>query len=193
MTEARVSDMEGIARRLVAGKDDLESWADKFHAVLVQGHTEARVLGRQRAGDLTGQTGDDERFGLDVADGQGDYLSKFLHQIKDGDDRYVDEDGNVLFDPLMVRCRQYASRFRGTANEAFVDAGELDDEYDWDLGPTEHCPDCVELHALGPYRPGAFISHPGDGQTDCKTNCACRLVRRRDGVSGFSRAEIYLS
>ena len=36
-----------------------------------------------------------------------------------------------------------------------------------------------------------MISHPGDGQTDCGGNCHCRLRRRRDGLYGFARADLF--
>ena len=193
-TLARVSDMERLSRRLASGVLGLDEWADAFHAVLVRGHSDAYTLGRQRAGDLAAQTRDDERFGLDAADGQGERLQRFLDQLKAGDPRYFDEDGKLVPGSLDVRYRQYASRMRATSSEAFVDAGEPDDEYDWELGAAElHCVDCPELAALSPYTASTIISHPADGQTDCGPNCTCRLRRRRDKVAAFSRVDLYLS
>lgn len=179
--------LKKLNRRLAAGKIDLEAWQDGFHAVLFDGHSEAWALGRQRAGVPGARDEDDERFGLDAADGQNEFLTAFAADLKAKDLRYFDADGKLRLDLVADRCGLYVARMRGTANEAFVLASEDDDDFDWILGASEHCGDCLELASLGPYTKATMISHPGDGQCECGCNCRCRLLRRRDGNSGFDR------
>ena len=184
MARARLSEMDDLARRLADGMHPTD-WADRFDAILFEGHTQAWVLGRQRAGDLALRDVLDEIMGLEAKDRQADFLQGFLDDVLRG--RYLTEDNEYSVPAIRARSRMYVRRMRGTANEAFVEAGDGAELYEWRLGPTEHCGDCVQLAALGPYQKDTMISFPGDGQTDCLINCACRLVRASDGISGFDR------
>jgi hypothetical protein len=193
LVRATVKDMEALTARLAGGDLSPAQWADEFDALLGDSHTDAWVLGRQRAGDLTARQIEDEIMGLGFKDVQSEFLRGFQDAIESGDPRYLLEDGTLNAHAINQRAKLYAARLRGTANEAFVEAGEDDDEYEWKLGPTEHCDDCIELAALGPYTKDTTLGHPGDGQTACKVNCHCRWYRTRSGLYGFSRPNIYLS
>lgn len=46
----------------------------------------------------------------------------------------------------------------------------------WKIAGGDACPDCIELAAKSPYRPGGLAQFPGDGQTQCRGNCRCVLV-----------------
>lgn len=193
IVRAHALDLQRLTASLASGDLTPDQWADAFHSVLVEGHGDAYALGRQRAGDLAAKSAEDALRGLDSADAQNEFLQGFLADLKGKDPRYFDDEGALREAAVNVRARQYCSAMRATANEAFVDAGEPDDEYDWELGASEggHCTDCPELAALGPYTASTMISHPGDGQTDCSVHCTCRLVRRRGGLAGFSRADLF--
>lgn len=48
---------------------------------------------------------------------------------------------------------------------------------DWQLGAvkTEHCADCLDNAAGGPYPPDQLPGVPGDGSTECGGSCNCSL------------------
>ena len=180
-----------LTARLASGKIDVDAWQDGFHAILFDGHSDAWAMGRQRSGVPGARDEDDERFGLDAADGQDEFLTPFAQALKDKDPRYFDEEGALRIDAVNDRNALYVARMRGTANEAFVESSEDDDLFDWVLGSGDSCEDCPELAGLSPYTKATMISHPGDGQTECLGNCTCTLKRRRGDLSGFDRPDIY--
>lgn len=190
MVSARVADMDRLTQRLADRKITPDEWYDAFDAILQRGHADAYTLGRQRSGDLTSQDFSDLLKGRAAADEQSKFLQGFLDDIHGG--RYRLDDGSLNTRALQVRTRLYASQMRGTANQAFVDASEDDDEIIWKLGATEHCPDCIELAALSPYTKETLFAQPGGGDTECLTNCDCHLFRKRDRLAGFKRPDIYL-
>ena len=70
----------------------------------------------------------------------------------------------------------YAQALRGAFNAGAVFGGINDDKIYWRLGATEHCADCIAIAASGPYTVDTLPTVPGNGDTICKTNCACHLV-----------------
>ncbi len=48
---------------------------------------------------------------------------------------------------------------------------------DWVTFPGENCDDCLELEENGPYTRNSLPTVPGAGDTVCKGNCNCKLVR----------------
>jgi hypothetical protein len=104
------------------------------------------------------------------------FLDRFAEQIADG---------ALSTAQIRARARMYINSAR-EAYERGKQRAHIEarfDEVKWVLDPeAESCPDCVEFAAmewrpmrLNPYG-GAF---PGDGSTQCLTNCRCRLVYRR--------------
>lgn len=171
-------------------------WAERFDKVLLDGHYEALRLGYERAGDFEYDPAELKVLARGIKDTESQYLqgyrdadgvwhNGFVQDLKSGDDpRYFDEEGLLKPGSLDARSDLYVGRMRGTANEAFLDASPEDATYDWELGVSEHCADCIELADLSPYTRDTIISFPGDGGTSCLGNCGCRLVRD-DGVEGF--------
>ena len=175
-----------LVRKLADSTYDPETWGDAFHALLWKSHTDAIVLGRKRAGDHARIHEDDHDLGLSIVDADADFLNTFIDDVKNG--RYLLEDGTLNQAAINARARLYINKTRGSANEAFVNASDDDDQFEWQLGFTEHCPDCIELAAGSPYDKGTLWTHPGQGDTACLVNCACVLVRVSDGRKGFQRA-----
>jgi len=48
----------------------------------------------------------------------------------------------------------------------------------WELGTAEHCGDCVAFASEG-WQPLGTFPFPGDGSTQCMTNCQCSKIYRR--------------
>lgn len=53
------------------------------------------------------------------------------------------------------------------------------DETSWNITTGESCADCLDLAALGWMPIGELSQFPGDGRTQCKTNCGCFTRYRR--------------
>ena len=49
------------------------------------------------------------------------------------------------------------------------------------LGAAEHCGDCTTLHARG-WQMAGTLPTPGDGSTECLSNCKCTLEVREVDV-----------
>ncbi|MBL8061121.1 MAG: hypothetical protein JNK63_10460 [Chthonomonas sp.] len=187
--KAIYSQMMGQADDIIArlGSDALAP-ADFYQAwydVISEGHARAWYAGRRLGGsDLPFSFGD--RFvGQGAADADSYYLHRFMLAIQSGE--YGMIDGEPLdADGLRTRMALYAKKTRGTANEALVnESGGY--ELFWTLGAAEHCPDCIALYQLNPWRPDEVHTNPGDGNTVCITNCKCSWLRS-DGLRGFGPA-----
>lgn len=153
--------------------------------LLLDRHTRAAKLGRNRAGDMAPSL-IDQIEGHRVMQGERAYLRKFTQDLLDG--RYTDPEAGVDSKAVLRRAHSYAGRMSGTANEAFVSASAA---YllTWHLGAVEeHCDDCPRYAAGSPYKWDEMPTVPGANATQCKFNCACSL-KRSDGVTGFSPVE----
>jgi len=98
------------------------------------------------------------------------------------------EAGEITPGELMSRSKMYIR----SSTEAYWRAkGRVTsrlgyDEVNWRFGSTEnHCPTCIERAAMG-WQPacenGGFppeCSFPGEGDTECLTNCDCSLEYRK--------------
>ena len=169
---------------MTGGKLTVDEWADAFDKRLLDGHYNALVLGHERAGNFDYDSDALRLEARGIKDTEGEFLQNWVDQIKAGDPRYIDDDGNFIPGSLDSRSDLYGGKLRGTANEAFVEGSPSQSTFDWELGAGDHCKDCPELAALGPYTSETLITTPGSGDTECITNCTCLLVRD-DGMTGF--------
>ncbi len=173
-----------LASRLANGEMEPRMWADLFKMILNDGHTGSWVLGRQRAGDFAGETIDDTLIGIGFADGQSDFLLKFVDDIVSG--RYTDENGAIDASKIIARSDYYLYTMRGTAGASFVAVSDQTDEMNWTLGGVEdHCDDCPYMEEQNPWLPDEIFAHPGDGNTACLFNCKCHWQRASDGLTSF--------
>lgn len=193
MCRARQRELHQITDKLIAGEVDPFQWADQFSAVLLEGHTAAWHMGRNRAGDLSSADIDDLLRGIAKTDAEKEYLTGFLHDLLAKDPRYWDEAAQAYRETIKSRQDAYLGKLRGTANEAFTKhTPEELDSFLWRLGGTElHCIDCpilAEMSEETPFTKSTIFQNPGDGRTPCKTNCLCHW-ERVDGRTGFKRVE----
>jgi hypothetical protein len=178
MVRRRIEQIDRLSGRLLNQSVSPEEWAGLFDAILFEGHTDAWVLGRQRAGDDAPRGEQDEWMGMAAKDGEAEFLNDFLQSI---------EQEGLSEAQVRNRARSYVAKMRHTANEAFVETGADDEQYTWVLGATEHCPDCPRLASMSPWLKSTLWTTPGGHDTDCMSGCDCKLLRIRDGRSGFER------
>jgi hypothetical protein len=188
--KAAQKELHGLNDDLESGRIDAETWADKFHEILFDGHSESWAMGQLRAGVTDVDVDEQFKVARQMADEESEFLQGFLDAINNKDPRYVGEDGKIVPDSLDDRTNLYVGKMRGTANQGLVDGSDDDAEFDWVLGATEqHCEDCPDLADLSPYTKESLPSPPGSGDTECLGNCDCELVRS-DGVKGFPRCHL---
>lgn len=101
-------------------------------------------------------------------------------------DRFVDEIATGELPPgsLLLRVRMYANSAREAYERAHLkNANALGMvEENWVLGDAEHCSDCVAFAGMG-WQPIGTFPFPGEGATECLTNCKCHKIYR-DPASG---------
>lgn len=98
------------------------------------------------------------------------FLDGFLAEIAAGD---------LTEAQVMARARMYINSAREAYERAHGKvAGKLGaTEELWVLGVAEHCDDCLALAAEG-WQPVGTFPIPGDGSTQCLTNCQCHKEYR---------------
>lgn len=142
-------------------------------------HGYAGYLGRAHAGDEAPFDEDDRKFGrliVNEAGGQIDYLSAFVEDLESG--RYPTQEA------IRARANLYAHRLVGTANEAWSLSQYPTTFFTWHLGAAESCEDCISYANSGPYTEETLPAYPGDGQSQCNTNCKCYLTTN-EGQTGL--------
>jgi len=99
-----------------------------------------------------------------VAD-QYRYLEGFYNEV---------DAGNLSGAQIAQRAKMYSSSAREAyerANERVARSTGAAEER-WRTTATESCPDCLEREGQG-WQPIGTFSSPGDGSTQCLTNCQC--------------------
>jgi len=188
--------LRNINDELTQGRISVDEWADRFDAELLEGHYQALRLGFERAGSFDYDEEKLRGVARGIKDTESEFLSGYmdadgetwhpgwianLRDVEDG--RYHNDDGTFKDGSLDSRADLYVGRMRGSANEAFVEASDPEAEITWELGPTEHCPDCLDMADGNPYTADTLFAYPGDGSQICLGNCACQLEIA--GVRGF--------
>lgn len=185
--QSRVHD---IVLQLNNGVLTVAEFGDEFYKILLDGHGDSWMLGRQRSGDLSAFGVDDALIAREIADEQTEFLQDFLDAL-DSNPRYRYEDGTFNLEIVNNRSDMYVSRMRATASEAFVESSDSGEEFNWVLGAVEeHCLDCPDLAEISPWTADTLFTHPGAGDTPCLTNCKCHLVRISDSISMFSAVDL---
>lgn len=100
---------------------------------------------------------------------QNKYLDKFAADIEAGEGT-MDYDNRMELYANAVR----AAYWGGSSNEA-----DDDEPMDWVTTAHESCEDCLAREANSPYTRGTLPGVPGDGSTQCRTNCKCLIVKAR--------------
>lgn len=161
-------------------------------AALTSIHGQAAALGASSAvmlgGSAAGLT--PQLMGQRVGVGQQAFLRGFAQDLAGGVYRTKAHGGRWLSretaqDAIERRMALYAQRVRGTANSAWLACLPADTRVLWQLGMAEHCDDCLYESAQGWRDRSTLTRVPGDGSTECITNCRCSLVA---DVPGFGKA-----
>lgn len=101
------------------------------------------------------------------------YLDNFVSQLSARDD--------LAPGTVRNRARMYINgageAYERAYRRAIVRSGAFSEEY-WSLGPTEHCPDCIDLNGRGWVPIGDLPTLPRAGGTQCKNNCTCFISYR---------------
>lgn len=179
--------LSGVTDRLASGAISVDEFGDQVYTVLVEYHARSVAIGRQLAGNSMPLNSFDRLIGVAAADDESRFLAGFLSDLRGR--RYFDDDDQLKSGSVMNRLNLYTHKFRGTANEAFMLTSSPLDLFTWHLGPNDHCADCPQIAALSPFSRDANLGYPGDGGTECLTNCTCYLTRDSDGVRGFTRVD----
>lgn len=189
MMRARQRELDELCMRLAKGELTIREWGDEFDKVLLDGHTRAHMLGRQRGGDLRELLDDDVLYGIASKDQEAYFLHGYMQALADGDARYLNDDG--MLNPAKMRNRNslYVGRMRGSASEAWESACPDDQQINWIMLAKEHCPDCPRMASLNPWDKGDLWAFPGSGDTQCIGNCRC-VLRRTDGEESFRHPSI---
>lgn len=178
---------DDLLDRFAKGDTDARQWSEDFYKLVRQGHREAWRLGRQRAGDFTGNSITDALIGRSVADGQADYIHGFADRLASGFYGEGDEFKTTL---ARSHANLYLKQTRGTANEAFTESSPDEAEFDWTLGGAEkHCSECPYYASLNPWKKDEIVTNPGQGETPCLSNCLCHWVRN-DGIASFKPVDL---
>jgi len=184
LARTQLAALADLAHQLAIGAITPEEWADRFHEILLRGHSQAWMLGRQLAGDLRPLSDGDLFMGRGRADLESTWMRSFLENIVDG--RYTDDEGNLSEAAIRHRSQMYQGKQRATSSIAWTEAGPPEAEYHWILVAEDHCDDCPRIEKLSPFTLETLFTHPGDGDTTCRNNCAC-FLKRGDGVEMFQR------
>ena len=182
MLRLRQRELEAITKRLASGEIDIREWGDQFDSILLNGHTQAWMMGRQRAGHLLDLGFDDQMAGIALKDTESEYLHGFMLDILNG--RYTDENGKLKIGAINSRSSLYVGKMRGSANESWTNYGPDDQKLSWVMLALEHCHDCPRLASLSPWDKTDLWAYPGSGDTECLGNCKC-ILRREDGSESF--------
>lgn len=146
-----------------AGKIDKSKFLSKTRNTLSKAYKKAFLKGS----GYDEVPGKNEAWLKDFSASQFKYLEGFASAI---------EDGTTIMGTSQ-RMGMYAEATRAAYWAGSVAGSSRNAEFDWVLGPTENCDDCIELSDGGPYRRNNLPTVPGAGDTVCGSNCKCQIVR----------------
>jgi|GEM_PF-2205481 len=165
------------------GQVGITGFAQNVVEALEPLHTQAATLGRVRAtlsGDTKVASAADIELGIKSAKSQLIYLEKLAGDIQ----------GGLSEAQIRQRVEGFARRLVGTANQAWANSLEKDDELDWvDTEDESECGDCEELASNSPYTPETIPTLPGLCQTQCRKNCRCYVVAKSGSTSFYDPAD----
>lgn len=176
---------------------DSRAWAAAYIQILIDLHAHAAFAGRGVGVTLTGAPAPvmgfaDDAYATAVVAGQAPHVADFRRDIEEG--RYNDPETEEL-DPArcLSRVDLYANRAHGTAHEACVGSLGIEDKIYWRLGDDDNCESCITWSEGGPYSRFSLPAVPGDGKSQCKTNCLCHLEINKIPIPMLARPNAYLA
>lgn len=166
-------DLSGVATDAFAEYLAQGGWAandfrDRFREELKRLYIDQYLIGIGGRSQMTPE--DWGSVGGMLAD-QYRYLEGFIAEIAGG---------NLSEAQILSRARMYLNSVREAFERAHArnaEKGGMSEEK-WIIDPAaENCPDCLVNAAQG-WQPVGTFSFPGDGSTQCLTNCHCHKVYR---------------
>jgi len=165
-------DAEVLAQRLVEGSISLAQWEEGMAQLLKAFHVQVAVIVESGDWALLGRH---LRAIEKAIREQLEYLHGFAEAI---------QEKVVAGEELTTSVHSRAKLYVGAAWAFFwlLMHGQKEEkgfsEVSWNLTPAEHCEDCLALAEKGWMPIGELTQFPGDGQTQCLTNCKCYLDYR---------------
>jgi hypothetical protein len=105
------------------------------------------------------------------------YWNKFLSQMSGGVTRHKPED----------RIEFYVETLEAVYHAGKVAALPFRMLISWEVQvEAEHCKSCLLLEKSGPYTKTTLPTTPRAGDTQCRNNCACRLVYRKATIREYT-------
>jgi hypothetical protein len=158
-----------LAKLVADGSITPEEWAVLMKTEIKQEYIRQYLLGH--GGRLDDMTHSDwGKLGNMIKD-QYRYLRGFAGDVSTGD---------LSEEQIAARAGMYANSSREAYERArgkVMDEAGMDEEA-WALGPKQdHCDDCVGYSQDG-WMPIGTFPDPGDGTTQCLTNCGCTKIYR---------------
>lgn len=160
----------------------VRKWREEFEKLLLDAHTTAAKLGRNRAGNFRNAPRKDEKLAKAAVKADRPFLDKFEQDLLDL--RYGQSNS---FDTAAVdrRMFMYLDKARATATDAF---GSNSKPGKWEriMMAAEHCSTCPgKARTYDSWEELKAAGLPADGSDACVTNCECIVVRLEDGRVGF--------
>lgn len=179
MLEAFRKEVAGEVKDLFDFKD-LDKWEKGMQKIIQNNHHGMYIGGRTDFGGTEELSKRSEKWLDKEIKQEGKFLAGFKKDI---------DKGNLIeVSPASIEARadMYAYKGNGLYQAGKVSAYE---EYPgvniyWRLGLPEshHCQSCPELAAGSPYNESNPLpTYPGNGDTECFTNCYCTLWFEKDG------------
>lgn len=162
-SDATHSMLESLTQRLYAGQLQTSQWQAAVAQELKSAHlAQAMFAAGGRANMNNAAWG---RVGQTLKEQYG-FLNRFAQQIAAG---------QVSEAQALARIQMYGNAATQSYWSEYAErsTGQLE----WQLSAAEHCAGCVSNANGSPYTRETLPNYPGDGGTECLSNCKCTLSR----------------
>lgn len=159
-TAKYVTKMDALTKQLRDKKITIDAFKIQAHALISKSFTKA--FRDNKSGDLTNA---DKRYLKDAINVEFQFASNFANDIVN----------NNLKMPRARRVNMYAKSIHAAAWNAKVESQNDNVLIYWKLGVAEHCESCIVLASQSPYRKWTLPTVPRAGDTECRSNCKCKL------------------
>lgn len=156
--------LDTLTEQLYDGSITVQQWQTAVASELKDAHLAQAMFAKGGRANMT--AADFGRVGGVLRD-EYRYLDGFAQAIANGRQSRAQ---------ALARIKQYGKATQQSywREYALASRGNII----WQLNPAEHCEDCIELAAGGPYTAETLPTYPGAGETQCRGNCNCTLERR---------------
>ena len=163
---AEMAEFRARVKELISEASQMppEVFGLKFSHLMGKGLTRSYQLGQEAVLKRKGGAGG-RRMAASVLAGQLRHMYRFAQDIRN-------KQGRMNY---RQRADMYGAQLDAAFLRGMVEAMEGDDVVHWKLHPAEHCPDCIQLARRSPYTVSSLPTVPGEGQTECLSNCRCTL------------------